>query len=323
MKFKHRLIMGILTVLSVLILAVGTALSAYPEKAVKMIVAFGVGGSTDIIARTYEQLFRNEFGQPMLVTNKPGAGGAVGWSEVVNSRADGYTLTLVSLSIGGNYGLGNIPFSGKDSFTHIAQVAVDPLIFAVRSDSPHKTAQDLFAYAKAHPNEVLLGASGLGGIVDVANKSFTKETGIQFRYVPHMGGGEITTALMGGHVAASLQHPSEMMSQLKAGLVRPLAILSKERSSLVGENIPTLKELGYNVIFQQVRWLAGPKGISSDIVKKLAGGTKNILAKPEYQALIKSLAIEIVFDTGKEWEEYLHKQILMMEEAARATKVKK
>jgi tripartite-type tricarboxylate transporter receptor subunit TctC len=251
----------------------------YPSKPLTYIVCFNPGGESDITARIQEAPLKKYFGQEVVVTYKIGGGGSVGWSELVQSKPDGYTIAGDNLPhiVLQPLTRGNAGYKTLD----LKQVYIfesTPDILVVRQDSEFKTLKDLIDYAKAHPGVVTAGGSGSSSANELGTIVLNKAAGIKLTYIPFSGSGAAVPALLGGHVGALMTY-STMAVQYKDKF-RPLAIMSEERMSVLPD-VPTFKELGYDLVEGAYRGVAAPPGTPDDRVNFLAATFEKVMKDPE------------------------------------------
>lgn len=260
------------------------AATKYPEKPITFLVPMSAGGGSDIMARAIAGVMQKEgiLPQPLVVENKPGGSGSIGWSYVAGKVGDPYIISTVSSSFWTTPLAGNSPVSYKD-FTPVAALAMDPFLLMVKMDSPYKTLDDLLKDAKANPEKIAV--SGASGLSDdrVCTGLLEKQAGVKFNYVPFEGGGDAMTALLGGHVQLCWANPGEALNQLEAKKARPLAVTSDERLAKLPD-VPTFKELGLDsVVFYQFRGIVAPKNIPEDALKVLEEAFKKLSESPTWQ----------------------------------------
>lgn len=246
----------------------GAVASTYPTKPITLVVAWSAGGGTDIMARAFSQSAATQLGQPMNVIDKPGGSGAVGWGEIAHStKADGYTLSIVSPEIGFLRETGLYDF-GLENFTLITLVNQDSAALAVRADAPWKTLDEFIAAAKAKPGSISVGNSGPGLVWDLATTSIERAAKVKLTHVPYSGAAGAVQAVLGGSIGAMTFSLGEVSSQVKAGSMRVLALAANERNSAYPD-VPTFNEAGYKVEIGTFRGIAGPAGMDPSVVSKL------------------------------------------------------
>lgn len=296
-----------LTVVTCAALLAGVAAHAqeFPNKPIEIIVAFAPGGGTDMAARSIADVAAKYLGQPVIVTNKPGATGIIGAQYVVNSKPDGYTLLVA----GGSETVA-VPHFKKLAFDPITDL--DPLMriivervgFYVQADSPWKSMNDLIAEAKKNPGKLTYGASGIGGLHHATVQVAEKRTGMSVTVIPYKGGAETLAALAGGHVSFAIASPNEAYALVQAGRVRCLAISALERSP-TEPNAPTFKELGYDVYIDNQKGLVMPKGVPPAVKQKLADAFKKAYDDPQFRASAAKMQLEISYLNGEDFRKAL------------------
>lgn len=259
----------ILCVAALLLLGAGTAFAAYPERPITYIIAFNPGGESDITARLQEPVLEEILGVPINVSHKPGGGGAVAWSEFQRTaKPDGYTVIGVNIPhIIGQPMLRKDSGYETDNFAHIMWFHFTPNALIVRADSPFKTLKDFIDYAKANPKVVTVGGSGTHSANHLETLRLEREAGIKLTYIPHTGTGPLPPAILGGHLTCLMNY-SMLPAQL-GDKVRVLAVAADERVETMPD-VPTFKELGYDIVGGAYRGVAAPKGTPKEIIDKLA-----------------------------------------------------
>ena len=259
--------------------------SKFPEKPFEMLVPMSAGGGSDVFVRTLVKVIEdNKFSpQPIVVVNKPGGSGSIGWSYVANDhKGNPYELSTVSSSFYTGPLSGQSPVSYKD-FTHILALCVDPNLLLVAADSKYQTLAELLADAKANPDTIsAAGSSGLS-VDAITFYALEEAAGVNMKYVPFGGGGEVMTSILGQHTTYGFLGPSEASAQLEAGKLRALAVTTENRITGDLSNVPTLKELGYDIVMAQTRGIVAPSGISAEDVKFLEDMFMKAAATPEWK----------------------------------------
>jgi tripartite-type tricarboxylate transporter receptor subunit TctC len=263
-----------------------TAADAWPVKPVELINPFAAGAAADIQARKLAEIISRDLGQPMVVRNVTGAGGAIAYNEVNRSQPDGYTLIWYSGAINTLAARKQINFN-YTAFEPVAGVGAETVCIAVAKDAPWKTLKDLIAYAKANPGKVTIGNSGMGSVTHMVPVAMASKAGIQIINVP-FGRGVAVAALMGGKIQASSQHPAEVFSQVKAGEVRILAVSSGKRIN-IWPDVPTMEESGIDLEFEQWRGIAAPNGTPKAVIDKLSPIVKKAVESKEWVEFASSL----------------------------------
>jgi len=272
----------VLLALLALVWTGGASAAGYPEKPLTYIICFNPGGESDITARIQEQALKKYFGQDVVITYKIGGGGSVGWTEMLRSKPDGYTISGHNLPhiILQPLERGKAGYNTLD-LKNIYIFESTPDLLVVRQDSPYKTLKDFIDYTKKQPKGVVtVGGSGSSTANDLGTEMLNKAAGIKLTYIPFGGSGSAVPALLGGHVTALMTYST--MGVQHAGKFRSLAIASEERMDVL-KDVPTFKELGYDVVEGAYRGVAAPSGTPDEIVKKLADVFEKVMKDPEVQ----------------------------------------
>jgi len=257
------------------------AVAEYPEKEISIIVPWTAGGGTDLIARFMGDLMEKDLGKPVVVVNKPGGGGLVGFNQIAAAKADGYTVGVTTNSqILQKYSASS--YLDWRVFAPIGLFNYDPAGFTVNADSPWKTLKDALDYARANPGKLRISNSGPGAIWHVAAALLGTKTGVQFTHVPYGGANPAAVAVAGGHVEATTASPAEVGTLVKGGKLRILAIASQKRDSLFPD-VPTFKECGVDFVFGVWRCLVAPKNTPKDIVAKLENSVRRAVNDPKFK----------------------------------------
>jgi tripartite-type tricarboxylate transporter receptor subunit TctC len=247
-----------------------SAQSSFPSKPVHIFVPYAAGGGVDILARALGDVVSKQWGQSVVVENRPGAGGLVASQALVASPPDGYTLIVVASGHATNPLLHpKIPYDTFKDFTPISLLGSSPNILLVRADSPFKSLGDMIAQARAKPGSLSFAYAGTGTSTHLAGELLKNLARIDLNAVPYRGGAPAINDLLGGQVAMSFNNGPESIPQLEAGTVRALAVTTASRASLL-PNVPSMSETvpGYDT---EVWWgLLGPAGMPADLVAKLS-----------------------------------------------------
>ncbi len=293
---------------------------AYPTRPISVIVPFPPGGVTELTARPLLSVLERILKQPMVVVNKPGASGTVGTQQAAISKPDGYTLlvTVSSMSVFPEVDIlfGRPKTYKREDFVPIALLSADPMILVVKKDSPYKSVADIIADGKKRPNEIKYSSSGVYGATHLPTEMFAHAAGIKLRHVPYTGGGPALIALLGGHVDILFSVPIIAFVQLKSGDVTPLAVASEKRHP-VFPNVPTLKELGYDVEYYMWCGFFAPKATPPDILKTLREATRKAAAAPEFKAAMDKMNTPIDYRDADEFQKFWDKDAQRSIEAIR------
>ena len=291
----------------------------YPTKPVKVIVAFAPGSATDILARVMADHFTKSMGQPFVVDNKPGAGGIPGTEFAKNAAPDGYTLTMCP---SGPFGINpaiysKLPYDPLKDFEPIGNIGLTPQTIVAGAQQPYKTVKDLVAAAKAKPGEVAYGSLGVGSTSHLTMEAFASAAGIKLNHIPFKGSGEAQTQLMGGNVPVMSDTVPGILSQVKAGKLRPLGVAIPQRSPFLPD-VPTIAEQGYPG-FESVGWigLAAPAKTPVAILDKLNAEIRKMLASPEVREKFNQLAFVPVGDSRQEFAAFIRAEIAKWSKVAK------
>jgi tripartite-type tricarboxylate transporter receptor subunit TctC len=313
--------------LGALILVVGASAypQAYPAKPVMLMTAYPAGGSTDVGARIVASIAEKELGQSIVVLNKVGAGGQIGFTELARQKADGYYLGFINLPAINTIILDpdrKATFN-IDAFTPIINQVLDPGVIYVKPDSRYKNLKDLVDDAKKRPGEIRAGTTGILSDDHMAILMLQEAAGVKFRIVHFDGDTPQVTALLGGQIDVSFLNVGGLTPRVKAGQLRVLAVMDKERSKFYPD-APTSGEQGYpSVISSSTRGIVGPKGLPEPIVKKLQAVFKKAIEDSEHAEKMEKAGLAIKMMIGDEYNKYisdLHKQVMKLVEEARKDK---
>lgn len=279
----------------------------YPTRPINVLVAFPPGGSTDIGARVLAGVAEKIIGQPMVIVNKGGAGGQVGWTEMARAKPDGYNIGFLNLPATNTTILDpeRQAIFNEGSFTPIINQVLDPGVIWVAASSPYKTLKDVIDAGKAKPGTIRAATTGILSddhlailMVEEANP------GLTFRIVHLLGSAAQVKETLGGNIDVSFDNVGSITTQVKSGQVRALAVMDGERSKFLPD-VPTTKELGMpTVISSSTRGIAGPKGMDPAVVKKLQDVFSKAAADPDHVKRLEDAGLAIKVMVGAEYEKY-------------------
>jgi tripartite-type tricarboxylate transporter receptor subunit TctC len=292
----------------------GTGLASaeqFPSQPIKLIVPFGAGGVTDIVARPLAQQLSIIVGQPVIVDNRPGASGTLGTNMAAKAKPDGYTMLITTRSFAMNaYLFSRLPFDPVKDFTPLTMALNGPgYLLVTRADSPYHNLQELVAAAKKQPGKLSYGSPGQG--VLGAMELFKKEAGVDIVHVPYKSSAEVSTAMMGGQVELTAMLISEAQPFLEQKKIRALAIASMKRAKGF-ETIPTLAEAGYPRIESDgyyALWL--PAGTPKDRVEFLYRSVKQALETADFRQTLARMGYDVVASTPEEFSAFIVKDIAL------------
>jgi tripartite-type tricarboxylate transporter receptor subunit TctC len=295
------------------------ALAQYPQRAVKLMVPFPPTGATDVVARIVAQKLSERWGQPVVVENRPGAGGSLGSDLVAKSTPDGYTLLMATSSTHSiGPALQKLPYDPIRDFAAITHVADVPNVLVVSPKLPVANVKELVAYAKANPGKLNYASSGIGTIIHLNAELFKMLTDTDMVHVPYKGSALSIPDLASGNVSLLFDSLASVMQHIKAGNVKPLAINAQRRSHLLPE-IPTLAEAGLPA-FDRYTWFGmfAPAGTPADVVRRVQAEVAAALKAPDLLKRFEDVGAEPVGSTpeqfverivsdGKRWAEVIRK----------------
>jgi tripartite-type tricarboxylate transporter receptor subunit TctC len=260
------------------------------------------GGSADSMGRMIAKASEKHLGENIVAVNKPGAGGAIMLNALHGAKTDGYTIGWGSTGILTATNIGNVPFK-HDVFTHVARIGFSGMPIAVRADAPWNTFEEFAAYAKKNPNKIKIGNAGTGSATHLTPIFIEKELGLQFIHVP-LGAKRRVPSLLGGEVEAICVPLPEVAPQVRAGKAKVLVIPSAERDPGFPD-VPTMKDLGYDVVIELFRGISVPKGTPDAAIAKLEAAFKKGSQDPEFMEFAKKNSFNIAFMGQSEFDDYV------------------
>src|SRR3954463_922964 len=265
---------------------------AYPSRPVTIVNPFPPGGAADVVGRPFAAALEPLLKQPVVVETKSGAAGAVGAQFAASARPDGYTLLAHLPSISGFAAVdtlfGRTPKFTRADFIPIARLTEGPMVLVVNDQQPYKALKEFVDDAKQNPNKLIFSSSGLYGALHLPAALLMKAAGIQLKHLPTAGGGPALTALLGNNSQALVSSLAAANAQMKAGKLRALACFSPKRAA-GAPDVPTLKELGYDVEFSIWCGLFAPKGTSDSVITKVRAETKKVADSEQFKTAIANI----------------------------------
>ncbi len=305
-------------------LAAGPAFAQapFPSRAITIINAFPPGGANDIVTRPLASALEPLLNQPVVVETKAGAGGQVGAQFVATAKPDGYTLLSHNTGLSGYAEVdklfGRPAKATRADFIPLARIVADPIVLLVHEDEPYKTLKEFVDDVRAHPNAILFSSGGLYGATHFPMALLSAAAGgLQMRHLPTNGGGPAITAILGHNVQATAQTVTATLPHIRAGKLRPLALFGGTRSKVLPD-VPTLKELGYDVEYYLWVGLFAPKGTPSDIVSVLRTAIGKAAHSDQFTATLANLGLDLAYLDGPEFGAFWDADIRRMEKAVRA-----
>jgi tripartite-type tricarboxylate transporter receptor subunit TctC len=294
----------------------------FPSRPIKIIVPYAAGGTTDQLARAIQKPLSDFLGQPVIVDNKPGAGGTIGVDNVVRSTPDGYTILFGNTGPNAVVGLmRKIPYDPLKDLRPISTVAITPMILAVAADSPAKNLKEFMALAKQQSEQWNYGSVGNGSLSHLTGEYFNNLAGLKLTHIPYNGGAPMLTAFVGGQLNAAFVTGLDGASMLATGKVRYLAVGTPQRSKVV----PGLPAVAEEVPgFRSVAWFGvlAPRGVPDAVAAKLHAAVAAAVAKPEIQKMFTERNVEARSTSPEEMESIIKDEMAQWGEVIRRANIK-
>jgi tripartite-type tricarboxylate transporter receptor subunit TctC len=319
------------TKLSIALLAVAAALTAapvsaqdYPTKAVRIVVTFPPGGSSDVTARALSVPLQKNLGQPIVVDNKPGAGGTIAATEIFRAAPDGYNLlmsntTPISLA---PFMLDPQPYDSIKGFTHVSLVATVPDVVMVHPSVTAKTIPELVDWIKAQNKKVFFGSGGVGSIGHILGELFKKQTGLNIEHVGYRGSAPMITDLIAGRLSFSFDTLPQNVPHIKAEKLRPLAVTSRTRSH-VATDIPTVVEAGFEyLVSENFIGVSAPANLPAPVIGKLHNAIQVSLDDPQFVARMNDLGLTVRKMSQTDFANFVQQQVQGWAEPVKASGAK-
>jgi tripartite-type tricarboxylate transporter receptor subunit TctC len=310
MKFRNVLLLALTGLASIATVAKAQD-TAYPNRIINIVSPFPAGGMNDVVSRIVGERLNDLWKQPVVIDNRAGANGGIGAVAVSRAPGDGYMLLMANgATHGSNPAL--YPKLGYDAikdFKAVANVTSSPIVLVVSPNSPLKTVDDLIKFAKANPDKVSFGSSGVGSTGHITGESFNKAAGIKALHIPYRGDTPAVTDVMSGNITMAFITYGSIISQLEGGSVRALAKATDEKSTIL-PNIPTMTKLGYkDMIFATWFAIMAPAGTPDDVVSKLNTGIRDLLRDPSVVDRLAKLGAEPQIASPKETAAFVDGEI--------------
>jgi tripartite-type tricarboxylate transporter receptor subunit TctC len=278
----------------------------WPSKPITVIVTFPAGGSTDSIARAIAPKVQQKLGQPLVIENRAGATGAIGAGMLKRAAPDGYTFMVASIAV---YAVNpvlqkNLAYDPAKDFDLLTVAVRAPNVLVANPSLPVNTVAELIAHLKKNPNKLTFASSGAGSSDHLTAALFWQKSGTSGLHVPYKGGAPAITDLLGGHADVSFQNINAVVSHIKAGKLKALAITGDKRASIL-PNVPTLDESGIKEV-DVYSWqaIAAPKGLPGDVKAKLHGAIVSALNDPEVKTKLVEQGFEVVANSPEEFTKF-------------------
>ena len=283
------------------------AQAKYPTKNIEVVVPFAPGGGTDNMMRMITAIMEeNKWAPvPVNVNNRPGGSGTIGYSYLINKKGDSHVIAGATPMIVSGKLQGRLPGNHRDAITVLMIVAIDELMLSVRSESPYKTVEEFVNAARAKPGQLTVGGTGTHNEDHIFAHLFEQAAKIKLKYVPFNSGGEVTAALMGGHIDGGIMNPNEIVAQVEANKAKNLAVAARKRMT-GAPDVPTFAEKGYPFYWEQMRGVVGPAGMAPEAVAWWQDTLKKVTATKKWQEeYIKGNLLTPTTWTGEEANKYL------------------
>ncbi|HPK31480.1 tripartite tricarboxylate transporter substrate binding protein [Ottowia sp.] len=277
--------------------------AGYPDRPIVFICPWSPGGTADTTMRALCQAASKDIGQSIVVENKAGASGMIGLRAMANAKPDGYTIGQIPISVTRFSQLGTVKLDPMTELTYIARVSGQTFGTAVLPTAPWKTLQELVADAKARPGKITFASAGVGGATHVGWEEFLMAAGIRMNHIPFKGGAEALQAVLGGHVDL-LVDSSSWAPMVRDGKLRLLATWGEQRTQAF-KDVPTLKDLGYNVVVDAPNGIGAPKGLDPAVAARLRAAFKVAAASPEFSNACAQIEAPLMYLDGPDYAKYV------------------
>lgn len=277
----------------------------YPNRPIVLIVPYGAGGVSDVVARALALSMGKQLGQSIIIENKPGAGASMGVMDMKNAKPDGYRLTLSPVGIFRQPHIQKVSYDPIAGLTYVAAFMSYDFLLAVAQDSPFKSVKDIVDQSKKQPGSVDYGTPGKFSANHVLMALLEKKAGVQFTHVPYKGDAEAVNALIAGHTKTGV-FGNTVLPHMQSGKLRALAIASESRPPAFA-NVPTFREQGYDVVTPSPLGIAGPRGLSPEIVRKLEAAVKSAMDDPAFQQAAANYGVRLEYRNAQDYSAFAKK----------------
>lgn len=283
--------------------------SGFGSSTVRLVVPFSPAGATDFVARTIAPLLAEKFGVQFVVVNTPGAAGTVGAASVANAAPDGNTLLVYHIAmVTTRHVQKSMPYDPMTAFTPIGMLAEGSNVVSVNPNFPAKTLAELVEYAKKHPEKVNFGSSGIGGSDHLGGELLQTVTQTKLTHVPYKGGGPATAAVVGGEIELNAGTVAQVAPMIRAGRLRALAVMQKERSSALPD-VPSTAEAGYPELDHKTWFgLWGPAKMSPEVVARINSALREVLSRDDVRLAFVNAGVDPKASTPQEFDAYVKEQ---------------
>lgn len=291
--------------------AAGALPQAFPSKPIRIVIPFVAGGPSDTVGRAIGSKFQEFLGQPAVVENKPGANGAIAAEFVAKSDPDGYTLLVGSIGVFSiNAALyKDLRYDPVRDFAPITLAVTNPNVLVTKLDFAPRSVKELVEYAKRNPGKISYGSSGTGSSDHLTSELFKQMTGTSGLHIPYKGGAAVITDLLGGQIEASFQNLGNVVTNVKAGKIRALAVTGKTRAPQLPD-VPTIAESGYPELIVTSWQAAGaPARTPRDIVARLNEAAVRALRSPEVQERLTQIGFDVVASSPEDFGRFMKEEV--------------
>ncbi len=299
--------------------AEGKGEEVYPSREIELMVPWSIGGSTDVVFRTFQMVLPKYLKAPVIVVNRPGGGAVPGYAEAMTKKPDGYYIVAWATAAITKVHMSECPYDAN-TFVPVINLVDAPCWVLVPANSPYQTLADLLADAKKRPGQVNMGNAGAGGGTHMIILAFEKKAGVTFNHVPFAGGGPMVVAAVGGHVDAVVGSPPEGVPQLESGQLRGLAVFAKKRLDQFPK-VPTAAEQGVDFSLGQWRGIAAIKGTDPKKIKYLHDVFHACMQDEDFKALAKTAGIMVNYMGTEDFTKFVAEQDKLYEEIVKSNKL--
>jgi tripartite-type tricarboxylate transporter receptor subunit TctC len=287
------------------------AAQGWPSKPVRIVVTFSPGGSSDVVARLLQPGLQERLGQPVIVENKPGAGGTIGAADVAKATADGHTLLLsntapISIS---PFMLAQASYDPVKSFSHIAYIGSVPNVFVVHPSVPARTVGELVSWIRAQTRPVSYGSGGVGSIGHIVGELFKNDLKLSIEHVPYRGSAPMANDLLGGTLQFAIDTLTQNVPHMKEGRLRGLAVTSRGRMAM-SPDIPTVAEAGFpKLVAENFLGVSAPAGVPREVAERLHKAVLEVVALPDVAKRLEDLGVITQRKSTAEFTEFVTRQV--------------
>ncbi len=306
---------GLLALVALLALAAPAAAQQYPTHPIHLVIPFGPGGGSDIVGRILAQELQAKLGQPVVVENRPGAGGTIGNDYIAHQAADGYTLGIMTAGqIISAVMIKSMHYDARTAFTPVAQVATAGLLMVTRPDFPASNVSELIALAKAKPGKLVFGSPGFGATQHLAAELFKQTANVDMLHVPFRTSPEALTGLLSNQVDVIFETVSAVLGQVQAGKVKALAVTGKDRFPAVPD-VPAAIESGALPGYDVTTWYGvfGPRGMPPAVIAKLNKALNEIVAEPGVRDRLTKAGVVVKGTTPEAFGKLMDEELVRWE----------